>query len=94
MIRLEMCGRLTTDVKVMSAGQVVKIVLAVKENKDKVSFHELTAFGKNAINLAKYAKKGQMILVDNATIENNKYVNNDGKTVYTKDLIIKTFKFL
>ena len=95
MIRLEMLGRLTKDpeTRITDKGMAVtKITIAVNEGKDKTSFHDFTAFGKVAETLANHTKKGQMIFIDNATINNNSY-EKDGVKHYTKELIVYSFRF-
>ena len=95
MIRLEVLGRLTKDVEVRISEKgmaIARFTIAVNEGKDKTSFHDFTAFGKVAETLANHTKKGQMIFVDNATINNNQY-EKDGVKHYTKELIAYSFRF-
>lgn len=96
MIRVEILGRLTKDVEIKfgakTGNSVAKFTLAVNEGKDKTSFHDITAFGKTAELLQQHTKKGQMIFIDNATINNGSY-EKDGVKHYTKDIIAISFKF-
>ena len=95
MIRIEMLGRLTRDPETRMSEKgiaVTKFTLAVNEGKDKTSFHDFTAFGKVAETLTNHVKKGQMILIDNATINNNQY-EKDGVKHYTKELVCYSFRF-
>lgn len=97
MLRVEILGRLTKDPEVKfaqgSGKAVCKFTLAVNEGKDQSSFHDITTFGKTAELIGQHCKKGQMIFIDNATINNNKYDDKDGITRYTKDIIAFSFKF-
>ena len=95
MLRVEILGRMVKDAEVSFSKDgkaIAKFTLAVQENKDKASFHNITMFGKPAETLAQYVKKGQMVFINDATIRNSSY-EKDGNTIYRSDIIAFGFKF-
>ena len=96
MFRIECLGRLVKEVELsFSKGKglaIARFTIAINESKDKVVYHNFTAFGKAAEILANHGTKGKMIFIEDATIVNSSYEKN-GEKVYTKDLVVKTFKF-
>ena len=95
MIRVELLGRMVKDVEVTFSKEgkaIAKFTLAVNEGKDNTSFHNITMFGKPAETIAEYVKKGQMVLIHDATLRNSSY-EKDGQKVYRTDIIAFGFKF-
>lgn len=95
MIKLEILGRLVKEETLTFSFEgkaIYKFTLAVNETKDKTSFHQITAFGKTAETIANHVKKGQMILVHDATLVNGMY-EKEGTKIYTKEIIAFGFKF-
>jgi single-strand DNA-binding protein len=62
------------------------------KGEDVTQWHRITIFGKQAINAAKYLKKGSKVGVT-AEIRYGKY-DKDGQTVYTTDLIANRVEYL
>ena len=94
-------GRLTKDPELKySTGErqmaVAKYTLAVdrrvKGNEKETDFINCIAFGKNAEFTEKYFKKGQRVLIE-GRIQTGSYINKDGKTVYTTDVIVDSGEF-
>lgn len=94
-------GRLTKDPDVRYANSgtsIARINVAVdrrfkKEGEQSADFISCTAFGETAEFLEKYFKKGQRIGLT-GRIQTGSYKDNDGKTVYTTDVIIETTEFV
>lgn len=88
-------GRLTRDPELRyTAGQtaVCDFTIAVKRDKDNSDFPRIKAFGKEAENLEKFKKKGDLIGIS-GHIKTGTYLK-DGKTVYTQDLIADRIEYL
>ena len=101
MNRAILMGRLTRDPELKySTGErqmaVAKYTLAVdrrvKGNEKETDFINCIAFGKNAEFTEKYFKKGQRVLIE-GRIQTGSYINKDGKTVYTTDVIVDSGEF-
>ena len=101
MNKVILMGRLTKDPELKySTGErqmaVAKYTLAVdrrvKGNEKETDFINCIAFGKNAEFTEKYFKKGQRVLIE-GRIQTGSYINKDGKTVYTTDVIVDSGEF-
>lgn len=94
-------GRLTKEPEMRyttTGTAVVKATLAVdrsyvKQGEErKADFIRVTAFGKTAEFFGKYFNKGSMTLVV-GRIQTDSYDGDDGKKVYTTDVIIDEVSF-
>lgn len=93
-------GRLTDNPKYHDNGEnpVAKFSVAVdrefkKEGGQNADFPRVVVFGKTATNCNKYLNKGDMVAV-RGRIQTGSYQDNDGKTVYTTDVIADRVEFL
>lgn len=103
-------GRLTRDPELRyiqgSGNAVSKFGLAVDKNlsKDKkqemesqgkhtADFVNIVTWGKIAENCAKYLKKGRLVGVQ-GRIQSGSYVNDEGRTIYTTDVVAQNVEFL
>ena len=66
----------------------------VREGEERgADFINIVAFGNRAETMKKYLSKGSQIAVD-GRIQTGSYDGQDGKKVYTTDVIIENFQFL
>ena len=92
-------GNLTKDPETRMTSvdkMVTSFTLAVSRaySKDKESdFIQCKAFGKTAELIAQYLTKGSKAGVV-GRIQTGKYDNNDGRTIYTTDVIVNEIEFL
>ncbi len=101
MNKVFLIGRLTKDVDLRytkSNIAVVRFTLAVNRPKQKDKDHETdfincVAYSGLAENLAKYQKKGNQIAIC-GRIQTGSYDGQDGKRVYTTDVIVNEVQFL
>jgi single-strand DNA-binding protein len=86
------------DVKTTASGQTVtRITIAVDRytkagEERKADFIPCTAWGTTAQFLAKYFTKGKEILCE-GRIQTGSYTNQDGKKVYTTDVVLDRVEF-
>ena len=101
MNKVELMGRLTKDVEVLTynAGKekkkMVKFSIAVQRKKykeKKVDFFDCVAFGGTAKALNDFVKKGDRIIVE-GSIQTDIYTNKEGKNVKTYTVIVNDFYF-
>ena len=94
-------GRLTRDPELRySTGErqmaIARYTLAVarkvKTNDTEADFINCIAFGKSAEFVEKYFRQGQRVLIE-GRIQTGSYINKDGKTVYTTDVIVDSGEF-
>lgn len=88
-------GRLTKTPEVKyTTGQVAvcEFNIAIDRGKDGADFPRLKAFGKEAENLERYKKRGDLIGIQ-GHIKTGSY-EKDGKTFYTQDLIADRIEYL
>lgn len=94
MNKVMLVGRLTKDPEMRTSGEtsISRFSVAVnrsfknKNGEYDADFPNCVAFGKDAEFMEKYLKKGSMIgLV--GRLQTGSYVNKDGKTVYTTDVV-------
>ena len=109
MNRIELIGRLTTDIELKFTSGVMaytKMSLAVdrryskerreqdkKDNKPTADFPRVILMGKNAENAAKYLSKGSMVAVE-GRINTNHYENAEGQKIFTTDVFCERLHFL
>ncbi|WOZ56217.1 single-stranded DNA-binding protein [Brochothrix phage BtpYZU03] len=88
-------GRLVKDVElkytqggsaIATATVAVKRGYKNKEGEYESDFPRIKAFGKTAEFFAKYFKKGDVVEIC-GSIQTGKYEDNDGKTIYTTDIV-------
>lgn len=102
MNKVILLGNLTKDIelKTIPSGDVVGSVgIATNENYinkqgekvEKVSFHNLTIWGKRAETLAQYTKKGSKLLVE-GKIDYQEWEKDGVKRIMTK-IIVERFEF-
>lgn len=90
-------GRLTKDPEVRYTAEkqmaVCDFTIAVARGKDKESdFPRFRCFGKEAENLERFKKKGDLIGIT-GHVRTGSYLK-DGTTVYTQDLIADRIEYL
>lgn len=96
-------GRLTRDpgISIVNAanGQmtVARFNLAVdrrfkKEGEQSADFISCVSFGKTADFVQKYLNQGTKVCLS-GRIQTGNYVNKDGQTVYTTDVIVENIEF-
>jgi len=88
------------EIKVSQSGtSITRFSLAVKGNRKdengeyKTNWVNCLAFSKTAELIANHCKKGDKIGV-RGSLETGSYVNQEGKTVYTTDVIVQELEFL
>ena len=94
-------GRLVKDPEVRynaSQTAVCSFIIAVDRptkagEEKKTDFPRLTAFGRTAENMEKYAYKGQKVAVD-GSVRTGSYENKNGEKVYTTDFIVNRLEYL
>jgi len=60
--------------------------------QEATEYHNLVSFGRQAENLAQYAKKGSSLFVE-GRIQTRSWDGQDGKKNYRTEVIIDTFQF-
>ena len=95
-------GRLTRDpeMRYLPEGQLAVASFSVaidriqRAGKEKqADFPRVTVFGKQAENCERYLKKGRLVGVQ-GSIRTGSYVNKDGATVYTTEVVADRVEFL
>lgn len=96
-------GHLGRDPEVRSTGEgrsVVSFTLATPSRRkvneewvDSPDWHRITAFGKDAEYLARYARKGDILCVE-CSIRPNKWVDREGRTHYEVDIVVQRVLWL
>lgn len=95
-------GRLTRDPEVRYSQNnlaIASFTVAIDRGKDRngndqgADFPRVTVFGRQAENCEKYLAKGRLVGVQ-GRIQTGSYVNRDGKTVYTTDVVADRIQFL
>lgn len=101
MNNVSLIGRLTKDVELAytPAGVAVgKFTLAVnrafkKDGDQEADFIRIVTFRKTAENTANFCKKGSQVAVT-GRIQTGSYEGQDGKRIYTTDVIADNVQFL
>lgn len=100
--RVVLVGRLTRDpeMRITPSGvAITRFTLAVNRSfkdasgEQKADFINIVAFRKQAENVANYVKKGSLVGVD-GRIQTGSYEGQDGKRVYTTDVVAESIQFL
>lgn len=99
MNKVILMGRSTKDAEVRYSGEmaIARYSLAVdrrgkKDQEQTADFINIVAFGKAGEFAEKYVKKGTKLLVT-GRIQTGSYKGNDGKTVYTTDVVAEDQEF-
>ena len=88
-------GRLTKtpELKQMTDGTAIcEFNIAVNRHNNGADYPRLKAYGKDAENLAKYKKQGDLLAVQ-CHLKTGSY-EKDNKTIFTNDFIIDRIKYL
>ena len=92
-------GRLTRDPEVRYSNElaIARYTLAVdrrikREGEQSADFIGCIAFGKSAEFAEKYLRQGTKLVVT-GRIQTGSYTNNEGKKVYTTDVVIEEQEF-
>lgn len=100
--RSVLAGRLTKDIELRysaSGTAVAKFTLAVNrtfsnaQGEKQADFINVVAFKKTAENTANFCRKGSLIAVD-GRIQTGSYEGQDGKRVYTTEVVADSVQFL
>lgn len=98
MNKVIMIGRLTSDPKIYTgdSGSSARYTLAVdrrfKNGDQEADFIPCVTFGRSAEFAEKYLKKGTKIAIV-GRIQTGKYTNQEGKTVFTTDVVVEEQEF-
>ncbi len=98
-----LAGRITqdADVKTLPSGQSLsKFSMATNTNwvdkdgqkKEATEYHNLVIWGKRAISLSPYLKKGTLIFIE-GTLRTNSWDGDDGKKRYRTEIMINNLQF-
>jgi single-strand DNA-binding protein len=97
--KVMLLGRLGKDPETRELGDsgnsVTYFSLATSrkaKEKETVTWHNITAFGKQGEILSKYLKKGSQIFIE-GRIDNYSY-EKDGETKYKNQVIVESFSFV
>jgi single-strand DNA-binding protein len=102
MNKVFLVGRLTRDPELRySSSNLATMRCAIAVDRQYVrdgeergaDFINIVAFGNRAETMSKYLTKGSQIAVD-GRIQTGSYDGQDGKKVYTTDVIVENFQFL
>lgn len=98
MNNVSLVGRLTRDPEIKttnSGSSYARFSIAVdRRGKDAgTDFINIVAFGKTSEFIERYFRKGQRIGI-NGRIQTGSYEGNDGKKVYTFDVIAENVEFV
>lgn len=95
---VQLVGRLTRDPEIRytdGGSSIGRFTVAIDRRfkQGEADFIPCVAFGKSAEFLEKYFRKGQRIGVV-GRIQTGSYQNQEGKTVYTTDVIVDSLEFV
>ena len=102
MNKVFLVGRLTRDPELRyTASNLATVRTAIAVDRQFVrdgeergaDFINIVAFGQRAETMKKYLVKGSQIAID-GRIQTGSYDGQDGKKVYTTDVIVENFQFL
>ena len=87
-------GRLTKDPEIMHKGEtnIARYSLAIDRRKGEADFINCVCFGRAADFAEKYLQKGMKIAVA-GRIQTGSYKTQDGRTVYTTDIVVEEHEF-
>ena len=102
MNKVFLVGRLTRDPELRYTSSnlaTMRCAIAVdrqfvREGEERgADFINIVAFGNRAETMGKYLTKGSQIAID-GRIQTGSYDGQDGKKVYTTDVVVENFQFL
>ena len=102
MNKVFLVGRLTRDPELRYTSSnlaTMRCAIAVdrqfvREGEERgADFINIVAFGNRAETMSKYLTKGSQIAID-GRIQTGSYDGQDGKKVYTTDVVVENFQFL
>lgn len=95
MNNVTLTGRLTKNPAITESANntTARFTLAVDRRGEGSDFISCVAFGKTAEFVEKYFTKGKRIGVSKGRIHTGSYVNREGKTVYTTDVVADEVEF-
>jgi single stranded DNA-binding protein (ssb) len=99
MNNVTLIGRLTKDpdIRVIPESQmcVAQFTVAIDRptKEKKTDFPRVTVFGRQAENCERFLSKGRLVGIQ-GSIQTGSYVNKDGTTVYTTDVVANRVEFL
>ena len=101
MNKVFLIGRLSRDPELRHTGSgtaVCQISVAISRpvaqgSEPQTDFINVTIWNKQAENVAKYLAKGRQVAVE-GRIQTNRYTNNEGKTVYSTQIVASSIEFL
>lgn len=94
-------GRLTADPEVLcfeNNSKIAKFTLATSEiyktksgeKKELTQFHRILIYGNQSEIAEKYVKKGHLLYVS-GQLNYGSYVNKEGQTVYTTEIVVRPY---
>jgi single-strand DNA-binding protein len=96
-------GRIANDLEVKAGsndGEYLKFSVAISRNyknkstgKYDADFADFTAFKTNAVNIAKFFKKGDLIVLD-SSYQKQSYIGDNNEKKYSVGFIVNTFDFV
>ena len=96
MNKFEVTGRLVKDPEARytkEGMQITTFTLGIRNGKDDSTFLKITTFGNTAKTIESYTHKGDLILVEGMT-KNNNYTDKDGNKHYEYVFIGNRIEFL
>lgn len=99
MNKVILIGRLARDPEIKYAAgngtAICRFSIAVTRpfKKDETDFISCIAFGKTGETIAQYLTKGRQIAIA-GSIRTGSYDAQDGRKIYTTDVVIDTFEFI
>ena len=95
MNKVMLIGRLTKDRATQSGKRVASFTIAVNRRKreDPADFIQCQAWEKTADIVEKYCPKGKQVAIA-GRIQTGSYTNNEGRKVYTTDIIVDELELL
>ena len=96
MNNLNLTGRLVRPAALRNTGEKARATFTLAVDgfgSQPTSWIPVTCFGRTAENVAEYTDKGHLIAIE-GRITSGKYVNDEGVTIYTLDVIANRVEFL
>ena len=100
MNQVTLIGRLTKDPEVRHSGEITfaRFSLAIdrppkKDGTKETDFPNIVVFGRQAENCEKYVAKGRLVAIE-GRLQTGSYTNNEGRKIYTTEVIANRVEFL
>lgn len=95
MNRIILLGNITTDPIFKNEGKApfFKFIIGVDRDKDRSDYFKCVAFNRQAEYLNKYAAKGSKVALE-GRLSSDKYVDKNGSTQYSIEVIIDRINIL